>query len=173
MSSFINENLNSNEKLICQVKLNFINSFFPYILLFIIAIIFIGGSFIPEEFYQQIIHINDDSENLYSYLKLSFIIIGFIIFIYAFYKYLVLKSIIMLITNQKILKKEGILNVDTQEIRLNAIETIEINRTLIDRLLGSGNLKITGRGNAVIYFENIDSPAKIKQIINQAISEYN
>ena len=171
MSKFIENNLNPDEKLIHKVELNYINSFFPYVLLFLLGILLIGISFLPPEIYKKLTNFNIDA-NFYSYLKLCLLITGGTLLIFAAYKYLSLKSIIMLITNKKVLKKEGILSVDTHEIRLNAIETIEIKRTITDRFMGSGNLKITGRGNAVILFENVDSPAKIKQIINQAISNY-
>ena len=171
MSRFIKNNLNPDEKLIHKVGLNYINSFLPYILLAIVGVLLIGLSFLSVETYQKIIKIGSDA-NLYSYLKFSFLILGIILLVVAIYKYLSLKSIVMLVTNKKVLKKSGILGTDTQEIRLNAIETIEIKRTVSDRLVGSGNLRITGKGNAVIFFDNVDSPDKIKQIINQAISDH-
>jgi len=170
MSNFIKNNLNTNEKLIKKVELNFINSFFPFLLLSFIGIGLVILFFIPDSVYQNIMPLNDINPETISYIKFSLLAIGVFLNIFAFLKYINLKSIVMLITNEKVLKKEGILNTNTQEIRLNAIETIEIKRSLIDRLTGSGNLIITGRGNAVIVFRNIDHPAEIKQLINQAIS---
>lgn len=88
------------------------------------------------------------------------------------YTYLRLSSINMGITNKRIVVKRGIVAIKTDEIRLQAIETIDVDQGISGRILGFGNVKITGKGDAVVLYEGVDEPLKIKKAIETVVSKF-
>lgn len=83
----------------------------------------------------------------------------------AIYVYFYLKKLEQGVTNKRIVLKKGIIGRNTQEIKLDAIETVEIKQGAIDRMLGFGTVKITGRGISDLIFKNIDNPMEVKKDI--------
>lgn len=83
----------------------------------------------------------------------------------AIYVYFYLKKLEQGITNKRIVLKKGIIGRNTQEIKLDAVETVEIKQGAIDRILGFGTVKITGRGASDLIFRNIDNPIEVKKDI--------
>jgi len=85
--------------------------------------------------------------------------------IVSIYVYLYLKKLEQGITNKRIILKKGIIARKTQEIKLDAVETVQIEQDIIGRLLGFGSIKITGRGASDLIFKNIDNPMQVKKDI--------
>jgi uncharacterized membrane protein YdbT with pleckstrin-like domain len=80
-----------------------------------------------------------------------------------------LKSFEQGVTNRRVVLKKGLFSRDTQEIRLDAIETIDVNQSIIGRILDYGDVTVTGRGNSELHFKNIDAPIDIKVAIENAM----
>jgi uncharacterized membrane protein YdbT with pleckstrin-like domain len=83
----------------------------------------------------------------------------------AIYVYFYFKKLEQGVTNKRIVLKKGIIGRNTQEIKLDAVETVEIKQGAIDRILGFGTIKITGRGTSDLIFKNIDNPMEVKKDI--------
>lgn len=80
-------------------------------------------------------------------------------------------SIEMGVTNRRFIYKEGIGSIKTHEIRLEAIESIQITQDIWGKLFNYGNLYLTGRGSQKILLEKIDSPLEVKAAIEMASEE--
>jgi uncharacterized membrane protein YdbT with pleckstrin-like domain len=68
-------------------------------------------------------------------------------------------------TNKRVIIKKGIVSRKTEEMKLRSIETVEIDQGVLGRMLGFGNVKITGRGISTCTFNGIDDPMSVKRQI--------
>lgn len=92
----------------------------------------------------------------------TLIIIGIPI---AIYKWLVLHNTEQGVTNKRVIFKTGIVSRSTDEMKLTSIETVEIEQSVLGRLLGFGDVKVTGRGISDLVFHKIDDPMSVKRQI--------
>ncbi|MGI9439747.1 MAG: PH domain-containing protein [Parvibaculales bacterium] len=73
------------------------------------------------------------------------------------------------VTNKRAILKKGLIARKTQEQMLSKVETVEVSQSISQRILGSGNIKITGTGNAVMIFADIDNPLDVKKKIESLL----
>ena len=85
--------------------------------------------------------------------------------ILAVYEYLRLRSIEQGVTNKRVIYKKGIISRKSEEMKLNSIETVEIDQGITGRLFGFGNVTVTGRGLSNVIFKTIDDPMAVKRQI--------
>lgn len=83
----------------------------------------------------------------------------------ALYEYLRLKYTEQGITNKRIILKTGIISRKSQEIKLKAIETVEIDQGILGRIFGFGSIKVTGQGISDLIFKNVADPMSVKRQI--------
>lgn len=103
--------------------------------------------------------------NIFS-LNFLMVIIPLLMLILPFF--LVLNSIEQGVTNRRVIKKEGVFSRKTEEIRLDAVQTVQIDQSLVGRILGYGDVMVTGRGTGSMVFEKIDNPMGVKKAIENA-----
>ena len=75
------------------------------------------------------------------------------------------------ITTRRCMQKTGIISINTEEMLLSKVETVEIRISMIGRILGYGGIKITGTGNSYLVFNNITNPRLIKTNIEDLIDK--
>jgi len=75
------------------------------------------------------------------------------------------------VTNKRVVFKEGLISLTTEEINLEALETVEIKQSIMGRILGYGNVEITGRGSSVTVFKALKNPLNVKRSIENAASK--
>jgi hypothetical protein len=100
-------------------------------------------------------------------LVLSLVIIGIPL---AIYEWLRLRAIEMGVTTHRVVRKTGIVGRQTEEVRLSAIETVDLLQTTWGRLLGYGTVRITGRGESNMLLERVADPVGVKRSIETAYS---
>jgi hypothetical protein len=69
------------------------------------------------------------------------------------------------VTNKRVIRKHGIISIQTNEMRLNAIESIFIDQGIIGRILGYGTVTITGRGQSDVKLKWMADPLRVKREI--------
>lgn len=74
------------------------------------------------------------------------------------------------ITNKRIISKEGWIRLRTNEIKIDKIEGIRIKQNLIQAILNTGTITITGTGTNRVNFRTIDNPKKSHTIINETLA---
>ena len=92
---------------------------------------------------------------------------GLMIFIYAGYRHLVIKTTERAVTNIRIIQKKGIISRVTEEIKFDSIETVTVHQTVFERLLDTGTVCVTGRGGISINLDNLDNPLTVKNEIDK------
>ena len=89
--------------------------------------------------------------------------------IWNYFRYICLE---MVVTNKRAILKKGIFIHDTNELRLEKIESVNIKKSLFGVIFGYGNIVFTGTGGKVVKFEAISQPQKIKNDIDEIFEKY-
>lgn len=71
------------------------------------------------------------------------------------------------ITNKRVVIRKGILLVKTIEIGVDQIESVTMYQSILQRVLGYGNITLIGTGGAKYYLEGINKPSLFKKMIQQ------
>jgi uncharacterized membrane protein YdbT with pleckstrin-like domain len=85
--------------------------------------------------------------------------------ILAVYEYVRLRCIEQGLTNKRVVFKKGIISRSTEEMKLKSVETVEIEQSVLGRLFGYGDVKVTGRGISDVVFRSIADPILVKKQI--------
>ena len=93
------------------------------------------------------------------------IVVGVFIVIYEVLR---LRAIELAVTTQRVVFKRGVVGRETEEIRLTAIETIDLHQTTWGRILGFGDVRVTGRGESALVFSRVADPVAVKRAIEGA-----
>ena len=91
--------------------------------------------------------------------------LGYFFIFVSFCKYLNLKMTEMVVTNKRIVCKTGIISVNTEELKNQRIESVEIKQTLWQSLWGYADIYFTGTGVSYVLFTNIKEARQVKSIL--------
>jgi uncharacterized membrane protein YdbT with pleckstrin-like domain len=83
----------------------------------------------------------------------------------AIYEWLRLRTLEYGVTNKRVILKKGIIGRQTEEMKIGSIETVEIDQGVLGRILGYGDVKVTGRGLSDVVFRRMDDPMAVKRHI--------
>ena len=83
----------------------------------------------------------------------------------AIYEYLRVRHTELGVTNKRVISKTGIISRKSEEMKLTSIETVEIDQSILGRMLGYGNITVSGRGSSDVLFRNVDDPMGVKRAI--------
>jgi uncharacterized membrane protein YdbT with pleckstrin-like domain len=72
------------------------------------------------------------------------------------------------VTNKRVILKTGLISRKTDEVKLGAIETVEIRQGIIGRIVSMGTVKVTGRGTSTLALKGISDPMYVKRRIEDA-----
>ena len=85
--------------------------------------------------------------------------------ILVLFEFLRLRSIEQGVTNKRVIYKKGIISRKSEEMKLNSIETVEIDQGIAGRIFGFGDVTVTGRGLSNVVFKSVDDPMAVKRKI--------
>lgn len=72
-------------------------------------------------------------------------------------------------TSKRVIYKTGIIARKTEEQMLPKVETVEVTQGILGRILGYGDIKITGTGLSFVLFKGIDDPIDVKKKIESLL----
>ena len=104
---------------------------------------------------------------LYTFFLLIPLTLG-VLYIYEHYR---LKNLEYALTNRRLVFKEGIFSCNTSEIKLESTETIELRQSVWGKIFGYGTIKITGKGDSLMYFQDVKYPIEVKMEIESVIAK--
>ena len=90
----------------------------------------------------------------------------------AGYEWLRLHAIEQGVTDRRVVLKTGIVSRTTSELRLASIETVDLRQTSLGRVLGYGNVVLTGRGDSAMMFHRVAEPIDVKRAIESAYADH-
>ena len=104
-------------------------------------------------------------------LILGIILIPLVVGIFiTIYEWLRLRAIELGVTTHRVVRKTGIISRETDEIRLSAIETVDLSQSMWGRLFGFGDVRVTGRGESNMVLSRVADPVGVKRSIESAYS---
>ncbi len=83
----------------------------------------------------------------------------------AIYEWLRLRTMEHAVTNKRVVFKQGIVSRHTEEMKIGSIETVEIDQGIWGRILGFGDIKVTGKGISDVTFRRMNDPMDVKRRI--------
>jgi uncharacterized membrane protein YdbT with pleckstrin-like domain len=90
---------------------------------------------------------------------MSFVIIGIPLLIkYMFTEYG--------LTNNRVVTKTGFISRSTEEMKLSKIETVEVKQSVLGRVLGYGNVIVSGTGSSYVVISRVANPLDVKKSID-------
>jgi uncharacterized membrane protein YdbT with pleckstrin-like domain len=69
------------------------------------------------------------------------------------------------VTNKRVMMKVGVFATRSIELLLNKIEAIAVNQSLMGRILGYGDIAVTGSGGTKESFSRIQGPLKFRRAV--------
>lgn len=91
---------------------------------------------------------------------------------YSIWSWFSNRAIEMAVTNKRIILKKGIFIHQTNELRLEKVESVNIHKSFWGLIFGYATLIFTGTGNKVIKFDGIANPQKVKNEIDEVFETY-
>ena len=83
----------------------------------------------------------------------------------AVYEYLRVRYTELGLTNKRVICKTGIISRKSEEMKLTSIETVEIDQGVLGRILGYGNIHVSGRGISDVVLRSVKDPMAVKRAI--------
>ena len=112
--------------------------------------------------------------------------------VFSIFFALSIKSTEQGVTTKKAVRKEGIISAPatdntkerslfvqaaflafprkTEELLLSQVETVEVKQGILGRILGYGNVQLTGTGSSYLIFHTLPDPMKIKRNIESLLN---
>ncbi len=87
----------------------------------------------------------------------------------ALYAFMMSRALLLIVTDQRIFIRSGIIKIDTIQLRYDRIESVEIQRTIPGQLLGYATVMITGVGAKLGFIPYLDNAVKIRDVINEIL----
>ena len=87
------------------------------------------------------------------------------------YQFLKLWVIEMAVTNKRVVLRKGIIAIDTDELKNMKIESIEVEQTVMGRILNYGNVCFGGVGVGKLVFANVAKPLEVKRRAEEIVGE--
>lgn len=156
--SYISQSLSQGEEICLRAKLHwccFLGEWF-----FTILTLAVGSIFLLT--YQDL------TEPLAVYGLAGFtLLMGY----WTIRKWFKILSIAMVITNRRVIYKEGVFAVKTAEILNAKIESVAIEQSILGHILGYANINFSGTGTAHVSFYYVTNPQRIKSEMEYIISK--
>lgn len=72
------------------------------------------------------------------------------------------------VTNDRFVKKTGLVAITTEEVSLDKIEEVNVTESVLGRIFGYGNVKVHGTGAGSIDVKMVNSPVSLRRAIQTA-----
>lgn len=155
--SFIKDNLSEGEEVRVYARIHPI-IFFDTIVWMILSI----GLIAYGKFYVEV------SSQWTKYLSIFMLLVAlFRLIKVGIYKY----STEVAVTNKRVIAKFGFIEREVIELPLMKVESVIIDQSVLERVLGSGSVAVRGTGTGMAPVRFIDNPIEFRNILNEAIAD--
>lgn len=151
--SYVQGTLQQGEKVELKVKLHWINYLYPAVL-WAAAVLLLIYYLFPDDFNKS---------------DLFWLIIFFAG--WGGYEFLKLWTREMAVTNKRVVLRKGIISIDSDEIKNPKIEGIEVEQSVLGRILGYGDVCFAGVGIGKLKFAAVDHPWEVKRLAEEIVGE--
>lgn len=79
------------------------------------------------------------------------------------------KILMLVVTDQRVVTRTGTILVETVDLRLDRIESVELQRTLVGQVLGYSSVVITGTGTRLAFIPFVANGTHIRTVIDEIL----
>lgn len=101
-------------------------------------------------------------------LSIFFALIGVLMLIYAHLRKL---TLLLAVTNQRVLARAGILMVDMIQLQFNRIESVELQTPPIGQIFGYSTVMVSGTGSRLAFIPFVANPITVQNYINEILQQ--
>jgi uncharacterized membrane protein YdbT with pleckstrin-like domain len=83
--------------------------------------------------------------------------------------YMTKHYLVLILTNRRLLIRSGLVRMDTVQLPIERIESVELGRTIPGMIMGYADVVITGTGSRVIVVPYVDQPQALRRLIDQQL----
>lgn len=76
------------------------------------------------------------------------------------------KTTELVVTDKKVIEKYGLVNIHCDEMSLDKIENITVNRSFWGGIFGYGDICFQGTNRNNVYFNGVKKPEEVRKFIN-------
>jgi uncharacterized membrane protein YdbT with pleckstrin-like domain len=69
------------------------------------------------------------------------------------------------VTNRRVIYKRGLVRLQTNEMNMDKVESVQVNQSVLGRMFDFGTVKILGTGEGFEALKNIAGPIKLRNCI--------
>jgi len=161
---YIEKSLRGDEKLVYSADLHWIVYHFGAIITLFGALLgHYGHKFVKPLFGAEIAKMVDLP---ISYISGGIIAIGALYLVFGFIRQI---STELVITNQRVIAKYGLISVTTYELMMNKVEGANIDQSITGRLLGYGTVRVRGTGGGISPIDHVAKPHKFHAYLMQTL----
>ena len=85
--------------------------------------------------------------------------------------FLKLKLREMVVTNKRVVCRTGVISVNTEELKNQKVESVEIKQSLFGRIFGYADIWFSGTGTSKVVFRGIANPWKLKSKFEEIVGD--
>ena len=98
--------------------------------------------------------------------------IGTLLFIcLTVWDFLKLKLKEMVVTNKRVVCRTGVISINTEELKNQKIESVEIKQSLFGRIFGYADIWFSGTGTSKVAFRGVADPWKLKSKFEEIVGD--
>lgn len=143
METYIDSNLSSNERIIQRAKVSYYSQIGKFALAVFFIFLFIGNN------------------------KLIFLLaLSVLLLVSAFLNIFTTE---LAFTNKKVIAKTGFIRRDTVELKLDRVEALMVNQSILGRIFNFGTITVSGTGGIKTPIPYISNPIYFRNVFNEYI----
>ena len=85
--------------------------------------------------------------------------------------FLKLKLREMVVTNKRVVCRTGVISVNTEELKNQKVESVEIKQSLFGRIFGYADIWFSGTGTSKVVFRGVADPWKLKSKFEEIVGD--
>lgn len=97
------------------------------------------------------------------------VFMGIVALLSFLYATLLRQFLMLIVTNERIFFRSGLIKVDTVQVRLERVESVEIQRTITGQILGYGTVVLTGVGSRYSFIRYLANAAQVRNVIDELL----
>lgn len=83
--------------------------------------------------------------------------------------YITKHYLVLILTNKRLLMRSGLIRMDTVQMAIERIESVELERTIPGMVLGYASVVVTGTGSRVMAIPFVDEPHVFRRLTDEVI----
>lgn len=162
MSSYVDSNLSKGEEVIVRAHVSWL-SFLTTIIISLFILFISLGAFMASAAAKE----GEARPNSFGWILL---LLGLFMLLNVVIKIITTE---LALTNKRIIAKFGFIRRSTVELRLEKVESIGVDQSILGRILGYGTIVVKGTGGTATPIPSISKPLEFRRVVNNHLEDGN